>query len=253
MRTQDQLVSEQFGSVAEAYLSSKVHAQGHDLQELAGLVRQQADPLVLDLGCGAGHAAFAVAPHAKSVIAYDLSEPMLAVVKTAARERGLDNIETRQGSAETLPFGAASFDIVCTRYSAHHWSCFEQGLAEIFRVLKPGGKCFVIDVIAPAVAVADTYLQSLEVLRDASHIRNRSLAEWRDALQQAGLRLAGELDWKLQLHFDSWIARMRTPAERVTAIRSLWDAAPQEVAAYFRREKDYSFTVDAALIAAVKC
>ena len=252
MQTQDQLVSEQFGSVAEAYLNSKVHAQGQDLQELAQRVQRQAAPLVLDLGCGAGHASFAVAPFAKSVIAFDLSAPMLAVVQSAAQERGLDNIETRQGNTDALPFAAASFDIVCTRYSAHHWSRFEQGLAEIFRVLKPGGKCYVIDVVAPEVTVADTYLQSFEVLRDASHIRNRNLAEWSAALTQAGLRPVAEQGWKLQLQFDAWVARMRTPPERVIAIRSLWDVAPQEVTSYFRLEKDYSFTVDAALIEAVK-
>lgn len=252
MQTQDQLVSEQFGSVAEAYLSSKVHAQGSDLQDLAQRVQRQGAPLVLDLGCGAGHASFAVAPHAKSVIAFDLSEPMLTVVKRTAQERGLENIETRQGSTEALPFDDASFDIVCTRYSAHHWNCFEPALAEIFRVLKPGGKCFVIDIIAPLATVADTYFQAIELLRDASHIRDRSLPEWRAALLQAGLRPLGEQSWKLQLDFDSWIARMRTPPERVIAIRSLWDVAPQEVVSYFRLEKDYSFTADAALIEAEK-
>ena len=107
MRTQDQLVTEQFSSVAEAYLTSTVHAQGRDLQELAMLVQAHANPLVLDLGCGAGHASFAVAPHARQVIAYDLSEQTLAVVTSAAQERGLHNIETRQGSTEFLPFDDA--------------------------------------------------------------------------------------------------------------------------------------------------
>ncbi len=252
MRTQDQLVTEQFGSVAEAYLASTVHAQGRDLQELADRVKRQVDPMVLDLGCGAGHASFAVAPYAKQVVAYDLSEQMLAVVAGAARERGLHNIETRQGSTEALPFETASFDVVCTRYSAHHWSKFEAGLAEIFRVLKPGGKCLVIDVVAPPATVADTYLQALEVLRDASHVRNYSVAHWTGRLEQAGLHPIDSQSWKLHLNFDAWVGRMRTPAERVVAIRSLWDAAPQEVVSYFKVEKDYSFAIDAALIEAVR-
>ena len=251
-RTQDQLVSEQFGSVAEAYFTSPVHAHGRDLQELAMHVRQRPDSSILDLGCGAGHASFAVAPHAKKVTAYDLSEPMLAVVTRAARERGLHNIEVRQGGTEALPFADASFDIVCTRYSAHHWSQLEQALAEIHRVLKPGGQCLVIDIVAPAATVADTYLQTIEVLRDASHIRDYTLAEWSGRLQKAGLCEVGRQSWKLQLDFESWVQRMRTPAERVRAIRSLWDVAPQEVVSWFRLEKDYSFTVDAALIEAVK-
>ena len=80
MRSHDQVISEQFGSTAAAYLTSAVHAQGADLQDLAACARQHAQALILDMGCGGGHANFAVAPHAGQVIAYDLSAGMLDVV-----------------------------------------------------------------------------------------------------------------------------------------------------------------------------
>src|SRR5262249_46387734 len=103
MRHRDQ-VTDAFGQTAASYLTSHVHATGKDLQTLAKRVAKTPQAVVLDMGCGAGHASFAVAPHAASVVAYDLARPMLATVATAAIDRGLGNIVTKQGAAESLPF-----------------------------------------------------------------------------------------------------------------------------------------------------
>ncbi|WP_211474195.1 class I SAM-dependent methyltransferase [Collimonas humicola] len=252
VRNHDKVVSEQFGSTAAAYLSSTVHAQGADLQQLAAYARQFRQGKALDVGCGAGHAAFAMAPHIGTVIAYDLAAEMLEVVQGAAAERGLGNLLVQQGSADQLPFADASFELVCTRYSAHHWKDLPRALAEMARVLKPGGKCIVIDTVSPEDILSDTYLQSIELLRDASHVRNRSVPAWRQLLADAGLRPAAGQSWKLPLQFDAWVARMRTPPERVAAIKSLWDSAPSEVSAYFDLRQDYSFNIDAALIECYK-
>src|ERR1051326_2484300 len=124
-KTHEALVGRQFGTRASAYLSSAVHAQGADLESLAALVEEDSAAQVLDLGCGAGHVSFAVAPRAKSVVAYDLSSDMLDVVARAAKDRGLANITTRQGVAEPLPFPDGSFDRVLSRYSTHHWRDFD--------------------------------------------------------------------------------------------------------------------------------
>src|ERR1700754_2705462 len=102
MKHQEQ-VADAFGSTAAAYLTSHVHATGKDLQTLAAEVAATPGVKVLDMGCGAGHASFAVAPHAAAVVAYDLAPQMLATVPAAAIERGFSNITTQQGAAESLP------------------------------------------------------------------------------------------------------------------------------------------------------
>ena len=66
----------------------------------------------------------------REVVAYDLSAEMLDVVAEAAEERGLRNIKTQQGVVESLPFEDASFDLVVSRYSAHHWRDFELACAK---------------------------------------------------------------------------------------------------------------------------
>ncbi|MGV7208617.1 class I SAM-dependent methyltransferase [Oxalobacteraceae bacterium A2-2] len=247
---QQAVVAQQFGNTASAYLSSAVHAQGADLARLKEAAAALGRPRVLDLGCGAGHASFAVAPAAASVVAYDLVQPMLDVVAAAARERGLANIETRQGNAAALPFAGASFDMVVTRFSAHHWLDVPAALNEVRRVLAPGGRCYIIDITAPEQPLYDTTLQAVELLRDGSHVRDYRPSEWCAMLAQAGLYHVQRGSWKLEMVFGDWVARMRTPPGRVAAILSLWDSAPEEAQRYFRVQPDGSFTIDSTLFEA---
>jgi SAM-dependent methyltransferase len=247
-RTQEALVVGQFGERAEAYLASPVHAQGADLAALAALAHGQAR--ALDLGCGGGHVAYAVAPLVGEVVAYDLSEQMLGVVAEAATARGLANLRTVQGPAERLPFGDASFDLVLSRYSAHHWRDFEAGLREAARVLKPGGEAGFVDVVSPGVPLLDTYLQTVELLRDTSHVRDRSRPEWEDALARAGFVLGAVAPFRVRLAFAEWIARMGTPDVLAQAIRCVQTAMADTVRAHFGIEADGSFWLDVALFTA---
>ncbi|MFC7396419.1 methyltransferase domain-containing protein [Chelatococcus sp. GCM10030263] len=251
-KSHEALVGQQFGSRASAYLTSAVHAQGADLQTLAEMIDDKAGARVLDLGCGGGHVSFHAARRAAEVVAYDLSSDMLEVVANAAADRGLTNIVTRQGVAEELPFADQSFDCVLSRYSTHHWRDFPAGLREIRRVLKSGGHFGVVDGISPGVPLFDTYLQGLELLRDPSHVRNYSIAEWTAALVAAGLKPQAVTTDHVRLEFTSWVERMRTPKVQVDAIRALQQAMSENVARYFDLGADGSFNLETALIKASK-
>jgi ubiquinone/menaquinone biosynthesis C-methylase UbiE len=251
-RTHQALVGNQFGSQAGAYLSSAVHAQGTDLDALATLVKDQNDSRVLDLGCGAGHVTFNVAARAKEVIAYDLSSEMLDVVARAAAERGLRNVVTRKGVAEQLPFANESFDYVLSRYSAHHWHDFEAALREVFRVLKPRGIAGFVDAVSPGAPLLDTYLQAVELLRDPSHVRDYSRAEWEAAMVRAGLRPASVTAFRVRLDFVSWVERMRTPEVQVAAIRALQVAMSDGVTRHFEVGSDGSFTLDVGMFVGMR-
>lgn len=246
------LVRESFSPRADAYLKSAVHASGPDLDRLDALLRGHAQAELLDLGCGGGHVSYLAAARVRRVTACDMSENMLETVRRAAAERGLDNIATRQGTAESLPFADASFDLVASRYSAHHWHDVGLGLREVRRVLKPGGMLLLSDVASPGHPVPDIYLQTVEMLRDPSHVRDYSPGEWLEFVGQAGLRAEELTSFRLRLEFSSWIARMRTPEVRAQAIRSLQETASDEVRAHFAIEPDGSFTVDCLFLTAVK-
>ncbi|EGT3575653.1 methyltransferase domain-containing protein [Citrobacter amalonaticus] len=245
-------VEKQFGSQANAYLTSTVHASGRDLQRLAERLSAFPQASVLDMGCGAGHASFIAAQNVKQVVAYDLSSQMLEVVALAAKEKGLANITTKQGYAESLPFEDGVFDVVISRYSAHHWHDVGRALREVNRVLKPGGVLIIMDVMSPGHPVRDIWLQTVEALRDTSHVRNYSSGEWLGLINDANLIVDSLISDRLPLEFGSWVARMRTPDELVEAIRSYQKSASAEVKTYFSLQEDGSFTSDTIMAEAHK-
>lgn len=251
MSTHDALVTGQFGPRANAYVESAVHARGEDLAALDAVVKKAAPVRALDMGSGGGHVAYLLARHAKSVAAVDLSAEMLAAVADTAKAKGLANIETHRASVERLPFADSSFDLVASRYSAHHWHDFDGGLKEARRVAKPGAPVILMDVFTPGMALLDTHLQSVELLRDTSHVRNYAMAEWAQALARAGLTLKSACTWRLHLEFGSWIARMRTPEIFSAAIRALQAGAPKEVKDHFAITEDGSFTIDTMMLETV--
>lgn len=243
-------VTQQFGAQAGAYLASAVHAQGADLDLLEEWLGRRPGARALDLGCGGGHAAFRLAPRVGQVVAFDLSAEMLAVVAREAARRGLAQLETRQGDVQHLPFPDADFDVLVSRYSAHHWSAFQAGLGEARRVLKPGGLAVFMDVVSPGPPLLDTWLQTLELLRDPSHVRDYTQEEWRQAAQAAGFHPGRAATFRVRMAFPDWVRRSRTPDSHVRAIRSLQALAGREVAGAFALEPDGSFTLDTLLLCA---
>jgi SAM-dependent methyltransferase len=248
-RSQESLNTRQFGATAAEYVASPVHSGGDDLEQIAGIAaRLGADARVVDLGCGGGHVSYAVAPHVAAVTAYDLSSDMVAAVKAEAAKRGLRNLTTAQGPAEALPFADASFDAVFCRYTAHHWPDVRQGLREARRVLKPGGIAVFADIVAPERPVLDTFLQTFEMLRDPSHVRDYSMSEWAEIATQAGFALTGVTRRRLPLDFAQWIKRQRTPEVQVTAIRALFAAVSADVRRHFDIRENDDFTIDPVVL-----
>lgn len=244
-------VTSQFGPRAAAYVTSAVHSTGADLEHIAGATAEVRPARAIDLGCGGGHVTYAMAPGADEVVACDLSADMLAAVRETAAARGFANVRTEQTSVEKLPFADASFDMLGCRYSAHHWQDVDAGFSEARRVLKKGAPALFVDVVAPDMPLLDTHLQGVELLRDTSHVRDYSEAEWKAKLARAGFRVDKVTTWRLRMDFPVWIARMATPDALATAIRMVQDSAPEEVRRHFAIEPDGSFMLDMAMFEAV--
>jgi len=245
MRTHEQAVHDQFDPRAHAYLNSPVHAAGPDLVHARDLVARWGDcsAAMLDVGCGAGHLSFALAPVFNRVVAVDPSPGMLATVAQAAAARGLAHVEVQRGGAESLPFADSTFDCVASRFSAHHWRFLEAGIREMARVLRPQGYLLMIDTVGHEDCLVDTHLQAIELLRDPSHVRNRSVSQWQSLIEGAGFLDIQHAQWPLRLEFASWVERMRPPPGNVAVIRELQQGAAREVQDALALETDGSFNI----------
>lgn len=116
-------------------------------EALVEYARPQPGWNVLDLASGTGEPGISLAMRVGPqghVTALDLSSDLLAIANERARQRGLTNFSTRQADAHNLPFPDASFDLVTCRFGVMFFAEVNRALAEIHRVLKPGGRaCFV--------------------------------------------------------------------------------------------------------------
>jgi ubiquinone/menaquinone biosynthesis C-methylase UbiE len=122
---------------------------------------------VLDAGTGAGALALAIAPFAGEVVGVDIVPELLE----EARKRAPANVEFVEADATALPFGPDSFDLVSTGRTLHHVARPELVLAELDRVLRPGGTMLVVDLLAPGDPLAAIELNRFETARDPSTTR----------------------------------------------------------------------------------
>ncbi len=124
-------------------LRDELYGERFHLGALAALA--EADWVLGDLGCGTGETSATLAPFVQHVIAVDASAPMLQ----AARKRlqPFDNVELRRGELEALPIDDARLDAATLMLVLHYVVEPLRALAEVARVLKPGGRLIVVDML----------------------------------------------------------------------------------------------------------
>lgn len=210
-----------FGREAEKYVSSTPHANEASLAHLVEIARPRGGR-VLDVGTGAGHTAFALAPHAQEVVALDPTPEMLSIVEREATARGLTNITTFLSHAESVDFPDATFEGVATRLAAHHFESVDSFLQQSYRLLQPGGWIVIEDTIGIDDDDGDAQLDEIERLRDPSHRRNLRMFEWQAALAKAGFRVDHTEATSFPQNAYDWLDRMSVPEpDRTTVLHKI--------------------------------
>jgi demethylmenaquinone methyltransferase/2-methoxy-6-polyprenyl-1,4-benzoquinol methylase len=156
----DAKVNDLFAAIARRYdLLNDVQSFGlhrHWKRRVIELAAVQPGNRALDLCCGTGDLALALARRGAEVTGIDFSPAMLEIAE-ARRQRNfksqISNLKFMPGDALQIPFPDASFDIVTVGYGLRNLSSWEKGLAEMHRVAKPGARLVALDFGKPANAL----------------------------------------------------------------------------------------------------
>jgi ubiquinone/menaquinone biosynthesis C-methylase UbiE len=152
---------------------------------LAWVEPLDADMIVLDVACGAGHASEQAAPYVRQVVGVDVTPALLRAGDERLRAAGVQNVLLQDGDANALPFLDASFDVVVCRSSLHHFVEPARAVAEMARVCRPGGRVVVSDMIAPREEMREAF-DAVHLLIDPSHVRVLLEQEIADLLGSVG-------------------------------------------------------------------
>jgi ArsR family transcriptional regulator len=124
------------------------YVPGRSWKGLAEALLKLMPPLVIaDLGAGEGTFSQLLAQRAQRVIAVDNSEKMVEFGSELARTHGIANLEYRLGDLEAVPIEDASVDVAFLSQALHHAQHPERAIAEAWRILKPGGRIAVLDLL----------------------------------------------------------------------------------------------------------
>jgi len=192
-------VADPWSERAQAYRESPIHASGDDLDLVVAWCEPGEGVTVLDVATGGGHVARRLREAGCSVVTLDPAPGMQPDVIAPA---------------EHLPFADGSFDAVACRVAAHHFADVLAATKEMARVARDRVVICDNTFVSEASEEADR-------VRDPSHVRNYSQAEWHSFFELAGLEIVEEAFMERSLVLQPWLDRTATPAEDQARVREL--------------------------------
>jgi SAM-dependent methyltransferase len=191
-------VTDIWSARARLYAESDAHRAGDDLDLLVSWAADAES--ALDVATGGGHVARRLREAGLSVVTCDPAPGMHPDVVC---------------HAEDLPFADASFDVVACRTAAHHFADIRRAVTELARVSRD--RVLVVDTLNMGDAGEEA-----ERLRDPSHVRNYTEAEWRALLGGAGLEIAEIRILEHTIDFQAWLERTGCSGEAAARVGELW-------------------------------
>ena len=183
---------------ADAYRTAREHAEGEDLDLIVAWCAGEG-ATALDVATGGGHVARRLREAGFGVTTLDPAPGMRPDV---------------MARAEDLPFADGSFDVVVTRIAPHHFADVRAAVHEMARVARRL-------VVVEDTLYASDEVEEAERLRDPTHVRSYSEAEWRSFAAGAGLVIEGVERCEKRRPLEAWLARTGCAGEEADRVREL--------------------------------
>jgi SAM-dependent methyltransferase len=222
-------IREEFTHQSQSFGRSEAMASAQTLGALIELVPEDGKASWIDVACGPGVISRAVAGRVGSVSGVDLTPAMIEEAERRAGEEGVENVVFALGDATALDFPDGSFDGAITRLSLHHIPAPERVVAEMARVVRPGGWVAVSDLAADEDGEAAAWREEIERLRDPSHWACQTPERLRKMGDAAGLVVDHEELVRVDIDFDDWLARGSTGESAAPLIDQLLELQPSGV------------------------
>lgn len=204
--THNQSIVEQFTKQAVPFSQKTAMSSDAIFKLMLEMCEVTPRDTVLDVACGPGLTACAVAKVAAHVTGVDLTPAMIERARTRQARLSLNNLSWQVGDVYSLPFADDSFSLVLTRFSFHHFLNPAGVLAEMIRVCQPDGRVMIWDAI-PEADKAEAYDQ-LEKLKDPSHVRALPAVELLEIVNRAGLKNVKTAPYNLEFEVEQQLAAM---------------------------------------------
>ena len=217
---QNAAILDQFGKQAPSYAQLILRNPDPGLAPLLETAHPTPDDRMLDVGCGTGRFAVAMAPLVGHVTGVDLTPAMLDQARELQENAGVSNVEWRQADVTALPFADRAFTLVTCRSMLHHTTSPRAVLAEMSRVCAAGGRIAAADV-TPAAAKACAF-DAIEILRDPSHVHALPVEELRAHGASLGLTEIAVRPQQSRLSLESVLATSFPPEGMMDKVRELY-------------------------------
>ena len=182
------MAEDRFARTAQRFVARQDERAAELAERVRAFVGASGDERALDVGCGAGALALALAPLVREVVGVDRVPELLEL----ARERAPGNATFAEADATRLPYSNGEFDLAGTLRTLHHVPRPELVLAELVRVTRRGGRVLVIDQLAPVDPLDAIAVDRFERARDSGHARLLPEVDLRHLFEANGLVLLRE-------------------------------------------------------------
>jgi SAM-dependent methyltransferase len=203
---EDTLVGE-FTRQARSFNDSPAMSSEETLHSLIAMLPLAADQHWLDVACGPGIVTRALAPRVARVTGVDVTPAMIELARAEAGAAGLANVEFRLGDVARLDLPDDGVDGALCRFAFHHIPVPGRVLAEMARVVRPGGWVVVSDHVSDERTDLAAWHEEIERLRDPSHWACLTPARIAGLGRHAGLAVVREERWDFAIDFEEWIGR----------------------------------------------